>query len=196
MKSITYLIISVSCFMVACNGPAEQPPVVESVEALNPSRFAVTAEATINATSLSGVAGTVKFVEDAGVVTMTVNITNANPGSHAIHIHEFGDCSATDGKSAGGHWNPTQENHGKWGIIPFHIGDIGNIEIGEDRRGELTLETDKWCLSCKDLSKNILGKAIIMHEGPDDFSSQPAGAAGARIGCGEIIFTESVVPNQ
>lgn len=191
MKVATYILISFSCLTVACNDPAKQSAVDESAETLHASPSAVTAEVAIIAKSNSSLAGTVKFVEEAGVVKMIATITNATPGNHAIHIHEFGDCSTPDAKSAGGHWNPTQMNHGKWGTDPFHNGDIGNIEVGKDRTGQLSLETDKWCLSCKDLSKNIVGKAIVVHEGIDDFSSQPAGDAGGRIGCGEIVISEN-----
>lgn len=145
------------------------------------------AVAVIDAKSGSMTSGTVSFEEEDGEVEIEAEIKGLSPGSHAIHIHENGDCSAADGKSAGGHWNPTNRAHGKWGMPPFHVGDIGNLEVGEDSVGTLSLETDKWCIGCEDANKNILGKAIIIHKGPDDFSSQPSGAAGPRIGCGEIV---------
>ncbi len=71
---------------------------------------------------------------------------------------------------------------------PLHIGDIGNIQVEPNGRVIFNQVTDLWCIGCDDETKNILGKAIIIHEGPDDFSSQPSGAAGKRIGCGEIIL--------
>ena len=58
--------------------------------------------------------------------------------------------------------------------------------IGDDGNGIIERETNLWCIDCDDEKKNIVGKAIIIHQGPDDFSSQPAGAAGPRIGCGAI----------
>ncbi len=140
----------------------------------------------IEAKSNSDISGMVTFTENAGVIKMQATISNASQGNHAIHIHAIGDCSADDGTSAGGHWNPTNENHGKWGDTPFHRGDIGNVVIQTDGKGSFERETDLWCIGCDDNEKNILGKAIIIHQGPDDFSSQPAGAAGPRIGCGEI----------
>jgi len=146
----------------------------------------VKATATIEAKSNSSISGTVTFTEKDGIVKMEALISNTTEGNHAIHIHAIGDCSAENGSSAGGHWNPTNENHGKWGITPFHRGDIGNIVIGVDGNGTIERETDLWCIGCEDETKNIIGKAIIIHEGPDDFSSQPAGAAGPRIGCGVI----------
>ncbi|MGV8944919.1 MAG: superoxide dismutase family protein [Lutibacter sp.] len=141
----------------------------------------------IMAKSNSNVTGTVTFTETDGLVSMTANISGLTPGNHAIHIHAIGDCSADDGSSAGGHWNPTNVNHGKWGTAPFHIGDIGNIVADSTGSATISRETDLWCINCDDVTKNIIGKSIVIHEGIDDFTSQPAGAAGIRIGCGEII---------
>ncbi|MDJ0646701.1 MAG: superoxide dismutase family protein [Flavobacteriaceae bacterium] len=145
------------------------------------------ARAILLAKSGSEITGEVLFKERNGRVTMTAKVENVSSGNHAIHIHAIGDCSTPDGKSAGGHWNPTNENHGKWGEQPFHRGDIGNMVVGDDGKGIFERTTDLWCIECEDEVKDIVGKAIIVHAGPDDFSSQPAGAAGARIGCGEIV---------
>jgi Cu-Zn family superoxide dismutase len=145
------------------------------------------AVAVIQSKSSSSVTGKVTFSELDGKVTMKAVINGATPGDHAIHIHAEGDCSAADGSSAGGHWNPSGENHGKWNQAPFHRGDIGNIDVGSDGEGRISRTTDLWCIGCGDEKKDILGKAIIVHQGPDDFSSQPAGAAGPRIGCGAIV---------
>lgn len=146
------------------------------------------ATASLAAKNSSNVKGTVSFIETDGKVTMVANVSGLETGNHAIHIHAVGDCSAEDGTSAGGHWNPTNVDHGKWGTAPFHIGDIGNMVADSIGNGTITRETDLWCIGCDDENKNIVGKAIIIHAGPDDFSSQPAGAAGDRIGCGEIIL--------
>lgn len=145
-----------------------------------------TVNVNLESKSGSAVTGKVEFVEMDSKVKMHATIKNASPGYHAIHIHEHGDCSASDGKSAGGHWNPGNTAHGKWGEGEHHAGDIGNILVGEDGKGTLDLETDKWCLGCGDPLKNILGKAIVVHDGPDDFVSQPSGNAGNRVACGEI----------
>jgi len=149
---------------------------------------AVKATATIQAKNDSGIAGTIEFSEKDGMVTMKAEISNLALNLHAIHIHAIGDCSAADGTSAGGHWNPTNVDHGQWGSDSFHIGDIGNLNPNEDGTAILERETDLWCLTCDDENKNVVGKAIIIHEGPDDFTSQPSGAAGPRIGCAEIAL--------
>lgn len=146
-----------------------------------------TAVAQIEAKSGSNVNGTVTFTEENGEVTMQANLNGLSEGKHAIHIHEAGDCSAEDGTSAGGHWNPTNENHGEWGSSEgYHKGDIGNLEVGSDGTGTISRTTDEWCIGCDDPNKNIVGKAIIVHEGVDDFTSQPSGAAGKRVACGVI----------
>ena len=137
--------------------------------------------------SNSTVSGTATFEEKNGKVTFTAKLAGLKPGVHAIHIHEKSDCTAADGSSAGGHWNPTFKKHGKWGIGEYHKGDIGNFIADEKGSGTITLTTDEWCISCGDATKDILGKGLIVHQGADDFVSQPAGNAGARVACSAII---------
>ncbi len=144
------------------------------------------AEATISAKSDSNVSGLVTFTQKDGKVMMKAELKGLTPGNHAIHIHENGDCSSDDGKSAGGHWNPTQDKHGEWKHGEFHSGDIGNLIADENGNATIEKESDFWCIGCEDDTKNIVGHAIIVHAGTDDFKSQPSGAAGARVGCGEI----------
>ncbi|WP_417886835.1 superoxide dismutase family protein [Zunongwangia sp.] len=135
----------------------------------------------------SNLSGTVVFSQKNGKVTMHATVKGIPDGKHAIHIHQKADCSSADGKSAGGHWNPTNQPHGKWGSKSgYHKGDIGNFEVDSNGNGSITLTTDEWCIGCKDTTKDILGKAIIIDDGVDDFTNQPSGAAGIRIGCGVI----------
>lgn len=145
------------------------------------------AMATLDPKNGSKLSGTVTFTEEDGEVKMEANIKGLAEGKHAIHIHQKGDCSADDGTSAGGHWNPTDAQHGKWGSEDgYHRGDIGNFETDADGNATLSMSTDEWCISCQDSTKNIVGKAIIVHDGVDDFKSQPSGNAGKRVGCGVI----------
>ena len=137
--------------------------------------------------SNSSVSGNASFVEKNGSVTFVANLAGLKPGIHAIHIHEKSDCSAADGSSAGGHWNPTFKNHGKWGAASYHKGDIGNFTANAQGEGTITLTTAEWCIGCGDATKDILGKGLIVHEGADDFTSQPSGNAGARVACSAII---------
>ena len=142
----------------------------------------------MKASNNSMVEGEVTFTEKDGRVKMKGVFSGLNPESiHAIHLHEKADCSANDGTSAGGHWNPTNEKHGKWeDKAGFHQGDIGNLKTDKDGKSTITFETDNWCIGCDDETKNIIGKGIIVHKDKDDFTSQPTGNAGDRISCGEI----------
>lgn len=130
--------------------------------------------------------GIVTFSQKGSEVTMVVNAYKLTRGAHAMHLHENADCSAADATSTGGHWNPTKHDHGKWGIGTFHMGDIGNLMAKTDGTATLTFKTDKWCIGCKDESKNIIGKGLIIHAAEDDFKTQPTGNAGGRVGCVEI----------
>lgn len=142
---------------------------------------------TLEPKSDSDLEGEVVFTEEDGEVSMTAIISGLTEGQHAIHIHETADCSADDGSSAGGHWNPTFEQHGKWGDAEgYHKGDIGNFDVDENGNGTISMTTDEWCIDCGDEEKDIIGKSIIVHDGVDDYVSQPAGDAGNRIGCGII----------
>ncbi|MBW8243924.1 superoxide dismutase family protein [Muricauda oceani] len=154
------------------------------VETLDPEVVTFTMEPK----SDSNVNGEVVFTEENGEVIMRANFTGLDEGEHAIHLHEKADCSSADGKSTGGHWNPTKEPHGKWGSEEgYHKGDIGNFTADTDGNATVEFTTDEWCMGCGDDTKDILGKAVIVHQGTDDFTSQPSGAAGARIACTGII---------
>jgi Cu-Zn family superoxide dismutase len=131
--------------------------------------------------------GSGTFTEKNGKVTFTASMKNLTPGLHAIHIHEKADCSAADASSAGAHWNPTFQKHGKWGSESYHRGDIGNFTADEKGNGNITFSTDQWCIGCADANKDILGKSIIVHLNPDDFVTQPTGNAGGRIACAAVI---------
>ncbi|NCQ13453.1 MAG: superoxide dismutase family protein, partial [Flavobacteriales bacterium] len=118
----------------------------------------------------SNVSGTVTFTQENGSVTMVAEMEGLTEGIHAIHIHEKADCSSPDGKSTGGHWNPTAQPHGKWGAEEgYHKGDIGNFIADASGKGSITFTTDQWCIGCGDEAKDILGKAVIVHAGTDDY---------------------------
>ena len=137
--------------------------------------------------SESNVSGGGTFTEKEGKVTFTANFKGLKPGIHAIHIHEKSDCSAADGSSAGGHWNPTFKKHGKLGDGESHKGDIGNFTTDEYGNGTVTITTAEWCIGCGDTTKDILEKSLIVHQGPDDYITQPSGNSGARVACSAII---------
>ncbi|HEX5172508.1 MAG TPA: superoxide dismutase family protein [Cyclobacteriaceae bacterium] len=144
------------------------------------------AKAMIQSASGSTLTGEAIFEETNGGVKMTLTVKGATPGTHAVHLHESGDCSAGDATSAGGHWNPTHEAHGnRAGGGDFHAGDIANLQVGDDGTGTLEVTAADWTIGGDD-QKNVIGKAVIIHANEDDFVSQPAGNAGARVGCGVV----------
>jgi len=144
-----------------------------------------TAEAILSPASGSNVNGKVTFTQIGDSVQIVLDATGLTPGKHAFHLHEKGDCSAPDATSAGGHWNPTNMPHGKRGQGQFHKGDIDNIVAMADSTSHFEMKVSGWTIGGSDTT-NILGKGVILHAGADDFTSQPSGAAGARVACGVI----------
>jgi superoxide dismutase, Cu-Zn family len=130
----------------------------------------------------SKVAGKVVFTKVDGGVEIVAELSGLTPGEHGFHVHEFGDCSMADGKCAGGHFNPEGKDHGKPDAAVRHVGDFGNVKAGADGKASYK-RVDK--LITFSGPHSIIGRAIIIHAAPDDFS-QPVGNAGARIGCGVI----------
>ena len=178
--SLLLLLVVISVSLVSC--AVMQKMGISS----KPSKQAM---ATIGSASGSNLSGIAVFTQNGDTITLVVEIENAAPGVHAVHIHEKGDCSAPDGTSAGGHWNPTNVAHGAWGVGEFHLGDIGNVTVSEDGTGRIALTTDLWEIGTGS-DVDIVGRGIIVHADPDDFTSQPTGNAGARIGCGAIELAE------
>jgi Cu-Zn family superoxide dismutase len=134
------------------------------------------------------VKGEVTFTEKDGTVNMTASLSGLKEGEHAIHLHEKADCSADDGTSTGGHWNPTGAPHGKWGAEEgYHKGDIGNFVADAEGNATVEFSTGEWCIGCGDPNRDIRGQAVIVHEGVDDFTSQPSGNAGTRVSCAGIV---------
>jgi len=143
------------------------------------------AEATLESRSGSTATGKVTFTQHGKKIEMKVVVTGLTPGSHAIHLHDKGDCSAPDAASAGGHWNPSSEDHGKWAHAPFHHGDIGNLVADDKGKAELKMESEIWTLGDGKPS-DVVGHAVIVHAKEDDFTTQPTGNAGGRVACGVI----------
>ena len=155
-----------------------------------PLAAAATAKAEIRGTSTEPVvSGAASFSDSRDGLKVSVKITQAPPGVHGFHIHEFGGCDDL-GKAAGSHYNPDNVKHGfllKDGMEGAHAGDFGNIEIDASGTGTLELTLPK--LTVAGPEYGVAGRAVILHEHPDDYS-QPTGNAGGRIGCGPILITE------
>lgn len=138
----------------------------------------------LEAKSDSKLAGDATLEATEKGVKVTLTVSGVEPGEHGAHVHEKGDCSAPDGKSAGGHFNPGGHDHALPKGAPRHLGDLGNIVVGADGTGTHTIEIEGANLKEGD-ANSFLGKAIIVHAKKDD-GGQPTGNAGGRIGCGVI----------
>lgn len=131
--------------------------------------------------------GNVSLTEIAAGVRIFAQATNLEPGVHAFHIHETGACEPPEFTSAGGHFNPAGAEHGWDNPNGPHAGDFPNVHVQND--GILAIEyfTDTVTLGEGEASLfDDDGSAIVMHQGADDYQTDPAGAAGPRIACGVI----------
>ncbi len=151
-------------------------------------------EATVNKavcvlhpTEGNDVHGLVTFTRSGSDIKIVADIEGLAPGKHGFHIHQWGDCSAPDGTSAGGHFNPENTEHGGPSDAERHVGDLGNITAGDDGTAHLEMTDSMIAFSGK---HSIIGRGIIVHAGEDDLTSQPTGAAGARVACGVIGIAE------
>ncbi len=141
------------------------------------------AVAYLSPASGTAASGTVTFVAQATGVEVRVQLEGLSPGKHGLHIHETGDCSASDAGSAGEHWNPTGSPHGGPDSPARHVGDLGNVEA--DAAGHVDTTFLDHLLSLADAG-SIVGHAVVVHADPDDLITQPAGNSGARVACGVI----------
>lgn len=133
----------------------------------------------------SSLSGTARFEDVKGGLKVTVTLTGVPGASHAMHIHEFGDCSDL-GRAAGGHYNPKGGPHGHAlkDAKKAHPGDFGNVAAKD---GNVTFEAVLPKASLKGKKNPVAGRSIVLHEKEDDFS-QPVGNAGGRIACGVIVI--------
>ena len=164
-------------------GCASQPA---SDAAAHSAGTASSAHAALAPASGSLVSGTLAFVPMGDGVHVTGDIGGLAPNStHGFHIHETGDCSAADASSAGGHFNPSGEAHGRASAPHHHLGDNDNLLADANGVAHVNAHFAGVVLGGGG-ADDIVGKAVIVHANPDDYASQPSGNAGARIACGVI----------
>lgn len=136
-------------------------------------------------TATSRVRGTVTFSQGRGGVMVRARVEGLLPGEHGFHVHEWGDCTAPDASSAGGHFAPWESPHGGPEAPPDHrhAGDLGNL-VADERGIAEYLRLDRG-LSLQG-PDTIVGRAVIVHEKADDLVTQPTGGAGGRVACGVV----------
>lgn len=139
--------------------------------------------AVIQPTKGNTASGIVEFTKEKDGLHVTATITGLKPGRHGFHIHEFGNCACDDGTCAGAHYNPMHKDHGKPTDADRHVGDLGNIVADETGTAKYDYVDEGSSLNGP---KSIIGRTMIVHEKEDDFTTQPSGNAGARLGCGVI----------
>jgi Cu-Zn family superoxide dismutase len=142
--------------------------------------------AVLHPTQGNQAAGTVRFTQEGeDSVRVVADLTGLAPNStHGFHIHEFGDCSAPDASSAGGHFNPEGKPHGGPDAPQHHAGDLGNVTANE--QGNAHLEITLHHVSVGSHPNPLLGRSVVLHAKADDLKSQPSGESGGRIACGVI----------
>ncbi len=177
---LVFILLSLSFISCTQREEKEETKIEETSDMTN-------AVCVLNPTEGNEVSGIVTFTKTDSGIKIVANFEGLTPGNHGFHIHEFGDCSRLDGKSAGGHFNPDGKKHGAPNSKERHVGDLGNLLANED--GKAYYEMIDTHISFSG-SHSIIGRAIIVHAGEDDLTSQPTGAAGARVACGVIGLTK------
>lgn len=129
------------------------------------------------------VRGAVVFTKVEDGIKIVADLEGLSPGLHGFHVHEHGDCSGKGAESTGAHYNPTGQKHGGPDSAERHVGDLGNIEA--NAQGHAHLERVDSIIQL-DGPHSIIGRALVVHAGEDDYTTQPSGNAGDKIGCGAI----------
>jgi Cu-Zn family superoxide dismutase len=135
--------------------------------------------------------GIASMIETADGVEVVVHIKDLPPGVHGIHFHEKGKCTPSDFSSAGSHFNPSEKSHGFKNPNGPHAGDLPNLNARQD--GSAIYKALAPFVTLKSGPNSLLkegGTALVIHSGPDDMRSDPAGNSGTRIVCGEVEALE------
>jgi Cu-Zn family superoxide dismutase len=148
------------------------------------------AVAQLQSTTGNTATGTVSFVQGEGKVLVSGEIRGLKPNAeHGFHVHEKGDCSSGDGMSAGGHFNPTGQQHGSHSDMAHHTGDLPSLKA--DASGAAKFSFESKTIAVGNGTTDIVGKGLIVHRDPDDYKTQPTGNAGPRLACAVIKLDSS-----
>lgn len=145
----------------------------------------VTARAVLSPTAGNRASGTLYFTQQGDRLLVSGEIRGLQPNSeHGFHIHEKGDCSSPDAMSAGGHYNPDKHAHGRYGQSEHHAGDLPSLRADAAGVASVNFESSDFRVGAGE--HNVIGRSVVVHRDPDDFTSQPAGNSGPRLACGVI----------
>ena len=183
--------IAAGAIMLALQAPAGAAIVDESGQAV--AKLAPTKDSTASGTATFSSAG-----KDG--VRVAIEVSGLKPNSlHGLHVHEKGDCSAPDATSAGPHFSLQGQEHGPHEGDKFHAGDLGNLEADAQGKATKTLVVPASKLTLAAGPASVVGRAVVVHGGPDDLKSQPAGNSGPRIACGVVdrqVATDGTLPSK
>jgi Cu-Zn family superoxide dismutase len=130
--------------------------------------------------------GTASFSATPSGTLIDLSLTAVPPGVHAVHIHAVGTCEPPDFKSAGPHFNPDQTKHGLINSEGPHAGDLPNIHVPAGGKLEVEVLDPLVSIGQEAALLDADGSALVIHAGPDDYKTDPAGNSGDRIACGVI----------
>jgi Cu-Zn family superoxide dismutase len=134
--------------------------------------------------------GTATFTQESGGVRVKAQVTGLPPGDHGIHVHAVGKCDPPDFMTAGGHFNPTNKQHGLNNPLGAHAGDMPNLTVAPDGSASFDALLKDASLSSGDSSLfGPDGTALVIHAMADDEMTDPTGNSGGRIACGVIART-------
>ena len=133
------------------------------------------------------VLGKATFTQLPDGVLIRLKASNLPPGVHGFHIHERAECHGPGFTTAGGHFNPEGKAHGFKNPNGPHAGDLPNLSVPQN--GTVDVSTLATRVTLGNGPNSLLregGTSLMIHAGPDDYMTDPAGNSGARIACGPI----------
>jgi Cu-Zn family superoxide dismutase len=134
-------------------------------------------------TEANSVSGTVTFTKTITGVRIVADVTGLTPGFHGLQIREFGNCTARDASSAGDIFNPSRMSHGPLDSPFRQAGELGNLLA--DASGRAHYDRVDTVILLEGIN-SIVGRAVTVHQRPDDLRSQPTGNVGPAVACGVI----------
>jgi Cu-Zn family superoxide dismutase len=182
MRTFLPATLATAVLMLAATGPATAHGAKhKAVAPLATVKIADPAGATIGTGKVLGAAAGSEHVR------LWLEVAGLTPGVHGIHLHAVGTCTAPDFKSAGGHLNPDMHMHGMLNPKGPHLGDLPNLTADASGKATTTIELPITAATLDTTLFDTDGTALVIHAGPDDYKTDPAGNSGGRVACGVFV---------